>query len=392
MNRNRKEVEDDILNKVTGKINFKEKRSKYFFGLFVKGVAFFTLAAISGGIAGSYISNKKATTYFYPQSNNSTDNTIKDSTLDYGIINKNDIGKVAERISPSIVGVNLEASGQNISNGIIFKADGYIITSYRNIKANGKIIVSLQNSDDKRTAKLVGFDEVSDIAIIKIEGKNFPLAKFADTTKVSIGDIVLAVGNPLAKQQSSGIITWGMVSTSNKGIEVEDSITKIKSNYSVFLTDALINQGNSGGPLCNLSGEVIGINTLKLGKYEGRIDGLSFSISISNITKIIDSIMNVKPVSKAQIGVRAIKAVLQDKSIKGAYIKEVVPGTGSNTAGIKPTDIIIEVDNQKISSVEELNAIISNRKVGDKVHVKVWRNMKIIEKDIQLTEQRDNNS
>ena len=318
MNKNHKEIEDDILSKVSGKINFKERKSKHFFRLFIKGVAFFTIATISGGVAGSYMSSKKTSTYIYPPSNYSENNPIKDPSLEYGIINKSDIIRVADKISPSIVGVHLEESNQTISNGIIFKPDGYIITSYSNIKGNGKIIVLLQNNDNKLVATLVGYDEPSDIAVIKIEGKNFPVAKFGDTTKVNIGDVVVAIGNPLAKQQASGAITMGILSTANKSIEVEDSGTKNKTAYNVFLTDAVINQGNSGGPLCNLSGEMIGINILKLGKYEGKIDGLSFSLSTSNITKIIDTIMNVGRVSRAQIGVKATKAILQDKTIKGA--------------------------------------------------------------------------
>ena len=396
MNKNHKEIEDDILSKVSGKINFKEKKGKHFFKLFIKGVAFFTIATISGGIAGSYMSSKNTPTYIYPPPSNynkdNTNSTSKDPAFEYGIINKGDIARVADKVSPSIVGVYLEDSSQNVSNGIIFKADGYIITSYRNIKGKGRIIVLLQNNDNKLVATLVGYDEPSDIAVIKIEGKNFPIAKFGDTAKVSIGDVVVAIGNPLAKQQIFGSITLGILSTVNKSIDIENSDTKNKITYSVFLTDAIINQGNSGGPLCNLLGEVIGINSLKLGKNEDKIDGLGFSLSISNITKIIDTIINVGRVSKPQIGVKAIKAVLKDLTIKGAYVKEVVAGTGADTGGLKPTDIIVEVDNQKISSVEDLNSIISKRKVEDKVHIKVWRDMKIIDKDIQLTEQRDNNS
>jgi len=395
MNKNHKEVEEDILNRVSGKINFTEKRSKHFFKLFIKGVAFFTMAIISGGIAGAYISSKKTATYIYPPSSynsGETSSNLKDTASDYGLITKSDISRVADKISPSIVGIHLKDSSQNISNGIIYKTDGFIITNYGNIKGNGRIIVTLQNNDNKLEANMVGFDEASDIAIIKIEGKNLPIVKFGDTTKVNIGDIVVAIGNPLAKQQIFGTITTGILSTSDKSVEVEDSVTKSKTVFSVFLTDAVINQGNSGGPLCNLSGEVIGINCLKLGKYESKIDGLSFSLSTSNITKIIDTIMNVGHVSRAQIGIKAIKAILEDKTIKGVYVKEVVTGTSADTAGVKPTDIITEVDNQKISDVENLNAIILKHKVGDKVSIKIWRNMKIIDKEIQLTEKRDNNS
>ncbi|MBC8062465.1 MAG: trypsin-like peptidase domain-containing protein [Clostridiaceae bacterium] len=396
MNKNHREIEDDILDKVSGKINFKEKKSKQFLRLFVKGVAFLAVAAISGGMAGSYNSSKKTPIYIYPPTNNSpgTISSIISPISEYGIITKNDIIRVAETISPSIVGVHLETLSQRVSNGIIFKAEGYIITSYSNIKDKdkGKIMVMLQNNDNKQVADLLGFNEVSDIAVIKIQGKNFPTAKFGDATKVNVGEIVVALGNPLAKQQVFGTITHGILSTLNKSIEVQDSITKSKTTYNLFLTDAVINQGNSGGPLCNLSGEVIGINSLKIANYEGKIDGLSFSLSMSSIREIIDNIMNVGRVSKAQIGIKAIKAVLEDETIKGAYVQDVVTGTGSDAAGIKPTDIIIEVDNQKISNVEDLNSIISKRKVGDKVHIKIWRNMKIIDKDIQLSEQQDNNS
>ncbi len=386
------EIEKEILNRVSGKINFKEKKNKQFFKMFLKGVAFFTIAAITGGVSGAYISNKKSSPVIYPGSTNVKTDSSNDETINYGMVSK-----VVDKVSPAMVVVNFRSNkveGQNqidrAGNGIIYKPEGYIITSYHIIKDNGNITVSLPNNDTPVTARVIGFDKSTDIAVIKIDAKNLPFAKFGDPTKLNVGDFVVAMGYATPKDQFLGTTTAGIISA-KKSIELKDVETGKPSSYNLFLTNANINDGNSGGALCNVSGEVIGISSLKLGKYDQNIQGLGFVIYINNVSNIIDKIMNVGILSKPQIGVKAVTAVLEDKSIQGAYIQEVIPGTGSDSSGIKPTDIIVEVASMKITKTEDITEAIKNYKVGEKVHIKIWRNNKIVEVDIDLSEKRDNN-
>lgn len=397
MNRNHKEIDDDIFNKVSGSINIKEKRSKQFFKTFIKGVAFFTIAAVSGGISGAFVTGKKNATILYQGLSNPT-NQENLQQSDSSTVYKNDIARVVDKISPALVGVKFkgtnaggESGVEREGNGIVFKPEGYIITSYKVVNGLGSIKVFLANLDSPMEGKLIGYDVASDIAVIKIETKNLVFVKFGDTTKINIGDPVVALGNSFTKEKIFSNATTGIICATNKSIEIKDSLGKSSSMFSIFLTDAVMNQFNVNGPLCNISGEMIGINTLQLGSYSGSIGGLGFALSINNVSKIVDSIINIGITNKPQLGVRAITAVLNDKNIKGAYIQEVVPTTGADTAGIKPTDIIIAIDGQKITKIENITAILKNHKVNDKVSVKILRNNKTIDVDVILSEQRNNN-
>lgn len=396
MYRNHKEISDDILNKVSGTINIKEKRSRQFFKTFIKGVAFFTIAAVSGGISGAFVTSKRNATILYPGIANSINSDT--SNQSDTVVSKNDITKVVDKISQALVGVKFksakvegQAQIERVATGIVFKPEGYIITSYRAITGNGSIKVSLANLDSTMEGKLIGYDAVSDIAIIKIEAKNLVFAKFGDTTKVNMGDVAVALGNTITKEQLSSSVTSGIICATNKSIEIKDSTGKSNSSFNIFLTDAIINQGNVSGPLCNLSGDMIGINSLQLGEYSGTIEGLGFALSINNVAKIVDSIMNIGITNKPQLGVKAITAVFKDKKINGAYVQEVVATTGADAAGIKPTDIIVKIDQTKIEKIEDITAVLKNHKVGDKVIVNILRNNKTIDADVILSEQRNNN-
>ena len=153
-------------------------------------------------------------------------------------------------------------------SGIIYKSDGFIITNYHVIEGATEIKVKLSN-DNILIAKVVGSDAISDLAVIKVEANNLPIAKFGDSSKVKVGDLAVAIGNPLG-EQFSGTVTAGIISALDRKINIVNKKTGEQTIYKVMQTDAVINPGNSGGPLCNIYGEVIGINSLKINSVIGR--------------------------------------------------------------------------------------------------------------------------
>lgn len=383
------EAKEDNLG---GKIKFRKKSQKFNFGKIYKGVVFVVIAALSGGITGGYISNKiynndeiKSNNASFFQGNKVSKNVNGSS--------KNPITRVAETVSQCVVGINNSNDGvlgsENSTysgSGIIFKADGYIVTNYHVIKGTNKHLVKLSNSKDSKplNAKVIGYDAMSDLAVIKVDADNLPTAVLGDSSKVQVGDTAIAIGNPLG-DEFSGSVTAGIISAINREIRIQDPSTGITTTYKVLQTDAAINPGNSGGALCNEDGEVIGINSLKIGSNEN-VEGMGFAISINEAKKIINSIMKNGRVIRPYLGVYLEDYISSDKSVEGVLVKQVIDNTGAQEAGIKANDIIIEFDSVKLQSKNELQDIMDRHKVGDSVPCKVLRDGKVLRYNIKLSE------
>ncbi|MTK13427.1 MAG: trypsin-like serine protease, partial [Clostridiaceae bacterium] len=372
-----------------GEIKFTNRRTKAKLKGLFKGVAFILIAAVSGGVSGAYIVNKKYSNKAYTPINQSLieskDEDAKTKTVD---LPKTNITKVAETVSPAVVGISNKAEGyfgvQDVGSGsgIIFDPNGYIVTNNHVIEGATKITVKL-SSGKTLPATLIGTDPRSDLAVIKVDAQNLPVAKFGDSSKVKVGDTAIAIGNPLG-EEFSGSVTAGIISALNRKIQYGGAI------YKVLQTDAAINPGNSGGPLCNEAGEVIGINSLKIGA-EANAEGMGFSIGINEAKDIIKSLMDYGKVSRPSLGIYGQGVVSEKNNIQGVYIREVVQGSGASAAGIKPTDIIIELDKKKITKVEDLSDVLDKHKVGDTIQCKIWRNGKTIEINITLSDVKEKN-
>ena len=374
-----------------GKIKFRKKNENFGLIKIYKGIVFMLIAAISGGITGGYVSirlynndMKNYNTSFFQGNKISKNDNISF---------KNPITKVAETVSQCVVGINnsndntLGSENNNYSgSGIIFRSDGYIVTNYHVIKGTNKHLVKLSNGNNSKplNAKVIGVDALSDIAVIKVDATNLPTAVFGDSSKVQVGDTAIAIGNPLG-DEFSGSVTAGIISSVNREIPVQDSSTGVTTTYRVLQTDAAINPGNSGGPLCNKAGEVIGINSLKIGSNDN-VEGMGFAISINEAKKVIDSIMKDGRVIRSYLGVYLEDYVSPDKSVKGVLITRVEENTGAEEAGIKANDIIIEFDSVKLQSTNELRDIMDRHKVGDSVPCKILRNGKVLRYNIKLSE------
>lgn len=311
---------------------------------------------------------------------------------------------VANKILPSIVGIKVEynvnsymsifgkqskvSAATASGSGIIISEDGYILTnnhivstssseSYYEVSDATKVTVTLFNDETEYEAKIIGKDEQTDLAVIKIEKSGLSKAEFADSDNIKVGEFAMAVGNPLGMQSS---ITCGVVSAVNR--EVTDSDGK---NFTLIQTDAAINSGNSGGALVNSEGKVIGINTLKLSGTG--IEGMGFAIPINSTTDITSQLIQYSKVKRPYIGISGMdldeKTAKANNLVSGIYVKSVEDFSAGEKAGIKIGDVIIEADGQKISNMDKLNEIKNSHKIGDELKIKVNRNGQ--EKDLTVT-------
>ncbi|HBF76402.1 MAG TPA: protease, partial [Clostridiaceae bacterium] len=230
-------------------------------------------------------------------------------------------------------------------------------------------------------ATLVGADKKTDLAVLKIDAGNLPVAKFGDSSKVRVGDLAIAIGNPLG-QEYAGTVTVGFISAVNRNINMDGR------KYKVLQTDASINPGNSGGALCNEAGEVIGINSLKAKQSEG----MGFAISINEAIPIIQSLMKDHYISRPYLGIYYVfidqeTAKANDIPV-GVAIQQVVNGSAAEKADIRQGDIITSFDGVEIKKQDDLGDILEKHKVGDTVTAKLWRNGRTLDVKIKLQDSK----
>ena len=265
-----------------------------------------------------------------------------------------------------------------LGSGFIIDEKGIIITNNHVIQDAEDIVVRV-NGDKEYKAKIIGQDPLSDIAVLQIDSKEkFTPVKFGDSDKARIGDWVIAIGNPFGL---GGTVTAGIISARNRSIGLarfEDYIQ----------TDASINSGNSGGPLFDMKGDVIGINTAILGK--GGSIGIGFSIPSNSAKKVINQLIEFGETKRGWLGVR-IQVVTEEIADveklgepRGALVASVAENSPSDKAGIKAGDIILEFNGTRINEMKELPVIVAQTEVGKTVDVKVWRNKKELNKKIKL--------
>lgn len=344
-------------------------------------------------------------------SSSSISTTNNNSTQSDGYVKQVSLGNysdtavyAANKILPSIVGIKIDYTVNATSifgrtgsttatasgSGIIISEDGYILTnnhvvsssssetsSYYQISEATKITVTLFNDDTEYEAKIVGQDEQTDLAVIKIEKKGLTKAEFADSDNVKVGEFAMAVGNPV---NMTSTVTTGIISAVNR--KITDSDGKI---YTCIQTDAAINSGNSGGALVNSEGKVIGINTLKLSGTG--IEGIGFAIPINSTTDITSQLIQYSKVKRPFIGISGID--LDESTAKkynlvvGVYVKSVEDFSSAEKGGLKSGDVIIEADGKSIKSMDELNEIKNSHQIGDTMKLKINRDGS--EKEISLT-------
>ena len=263
-------------------------------------------------------------------------------------------------------------NGSSSGTGVIFSEEGYIVTNHHVIENAHSITVLLT---DERTleATLVGADAASDLAVLHVEDENLKAAEFGDSTQLRVGDSVAAIGDPLGSELR-GTLTNGIVSAINRDVNVGGR------NMTLIQTNAAINTGNSGGPLINCYGQVIGINTLKISDNASSagVEGLGFAIPSATVKEIVDQLIDQGYVSgRPTLGIygEGVSSFYQHyyRMPAGLYITQVTPGSDAASRGIIPGDILMSIDDTRITSMDRLTQTLYNYQSGDSVTVIIYR-------------------
>jgi Do/DeqQ family serine protease len=256
-------------------------------------------------------------------------------------------------------------------SGVIVSKDGYIVTNNHVIEGAQKVQITLNDGRDY-DADLIGTDPTTDIALLKIAGENLPFLTFSNSDEVKLGEWVLAVGNPF---NLTSTVTAGIVSAKSRNIGVIDDRAAIES---FIQTDAAVNPGNSGGALVNTGGELIGINSA-ISTHTGSFEGYSFAVPSNIVKKVIEDLLEFGTVQRAFIGVNIsdittqVAERLELKETNGVYVGGVTENGAAENAGIETGDIIVAIDNKKVTKSSELQEIIGRKRPGDEVKVSVNR-------------------
>tara|TARA_B100001059_G_C17820091_1_gene577714 strand:- start:1400 stop:2818 length:1419 start_codon:yes stop_codon:yes gene_type:complete len=272
-----------------------------------------------------------------------------------------------------------ERKASSLGSGFIINKNGTVITNNHVISGAQDILVKVGSKEYK--AKVIGADPYADLAVLKIESKtSFVPVSFGNSDKARVGDWVIAIGNPFGL---GGTVTSGIISARNRDIGM--------TRYDDFIqTDASINQGNSGGPLFNLKGEVVGINTAIIAPGAAGSIGLGFAIPANAASNVIDQLIKFGETSRGWLGVRIqevtkeIAEVSKLKNTKGALVASVGDKSPAQKAGLKSGDIILEFDGKEIDKMKTLPKVVANTKVGKSVELKIWRNERLISKRLTL--------
>lgn len=323
-----------------------------------------------------------------------TSENVKSTTLE----EVSDLKTAINNVYDSTVYIEVSDNRGSIASGsgFVYKKDdnnGYILTNYHVIEGGTKFVVTFTDGEEVE-ASLVSGDEYYDIAILKVDASKVKMvATLGDSSSIELGDTVFTVGAPLGKEYM-GTITKGIISGINRMVSVK--LTRGTYLMEVIQTDASINSGNSGGPICNIRGEVIGITSSKL--VGSGVEGMGFAIPINSVTDMIGNIESGEKISRPYLGVQLVDltntfALQYYYNIRissdvefGAVLSLVEEGMPAKKAGLEVGDVIVEIDGQKIEDVTHFKYILYKYKVGDKITVKYYRENRINETTIELTQ------
>lgn len=362
----------------------KKKKRKRGSGI-AKYIALALICSLCGGVIGSGV------TYFVTGKNvsdNSSGNTVTVDPVSFATDSTAlSAAEIYQKVAPAVVMVStktiqtvngwFQQEAEGMGSGFIINTDGYILTNYHVIEGATEVTVTLSDGQEV-TASVVNYDSDQDVAMIKInEDVEVPgVVELGDSDALQPGEEVLAIGNPLSKELSS-TLTKGIVSALNRSIETQ---TGVSTN--LIQTDTAINSGNSGGPLINTKGEVIGINTLKA---SDGAEGIGFAIPINDVKVKIDSLS--KPILNLGVSIRVIDESMakQLNMEEGLYVVEVNEFSPAEKAGLKGGDLIVKADGKRIKTFEELQEIKNSKEEGDSINIEFIRDGKTQNATITLS-------
>ena len=335
-------------------------------------------------------------TYFLV-SNGGITKTLSDITYNVEGV-ENPVVAVSKIAGNSVVGVKVDyyeqsffgqlEEGESEGSGIIYSEDGYIITNNHVIEeavgSNSATVTITLNDGTEYEAEIIGRDETTDLALLKIDAKGLNAAKFGNSDELQVGELAVAIGNPLGSE-FAGSVTAGYISALDRTLTI-DSTT-----YKLIQTDAAINPGNSGGALVNAKGEIIGINSAKISSTG--VEGLGFAIPINEALKIIEQLKVTGKIIRPYIGIYGLDldetTARRNNLVEGVYVYQVYTNTPAQKAGISRGDIIVGIDGKDVTTKQELNEIKNSKNIGDTVELKLYRNGKY--ETIKVTLDSDEN-
>ena len=339
--------------------------------------------SLLGGLGGSYIVSGMGSSSVIYRDTSGTVNTTSDSS--------GTIKAVVESCADSVVEIQTESisSGNSLfqqyvssgaGSGVILTQDGYIVTNHHVIEGATSILVRTR-SGDEYSAELIGSDEQSDLAVLKIDASGLIPAVLGDSTKLEVGDLAVVIGNPLG--ELGGTVTSGIISALDREVSIDGQ------TMTLMQTDAAVNPGNSGGGLFDANGDLVGIINAK--SSGDNVEGLGFAIPISNATDIIDELIaNGEVTSRPTLGVSLYDVTDRNTAAQlgvdstGVYIVQIVQGGSADRAGLQTGDRIISVDGTEVNSTEEVRAALNEHSTGEQMNMEIERDGNTIEVMVSL--------
>jgi len=368
-----------------------EPKKRSFKGSFISYIALALIASIVGGLTSSYIApNLYGKVLPNPKNSQYTASPVNITTND----DINTVSAVAKKAMSSVVGITSvevqqfffsQQEVEGIGSGVIIDSNGYILTNSHVVgDGNAKSINVLFENGDKKEGKVLWNDSILDLAVVKVDATGLPVATLGDSDKLEVGEIAVAIGNPLGLEFQRSV-TSGIISGLSRTIQVGQS----NVIEDLIQTDASINPGNSGGPLLNSKGEVIGINTAKIKSAEG----LGFSIPINKAKVIAEEVVKNGTYKTVYMGIKGVSVEeyqyrlgIKLSTEKGVILLEVGQNTPASRAGLLNGDIILKIDDTEISTMNELKKALYKYKQGDKATLTVIRNNTEEKIDIEFTD------
>lgn len=354
-------------------------------GTLIVAVAATAALSFGGGLAYSKLSNSGGNMNVNRVAASATDvdtNRIEGTAT--SVVQKA-ADSVVEITTESVVtgSFNRQYVSSGAGSGVIISEDGYIVTNNHVIDGANSIKVTLRDGQTSYDAQLIGTDAANDIALLKVDATDLTAATFGDSSTLAVGDYVVAIGNPLG--QLGGTVTDGIISALAREVTIDEQ------NMTLLQTNAEINPGNSGGGLFDANGNLIGIVNAKSSATE--VEGIGFAIPINNVFDIIDDLKNYGYVTgEVDLGMEFVDinstetAFYYGVNNTGCYILSVVNGSNADNSGFRAGDLIKSVDGTEVSSTADINAIIGDKEVGDKVKFSVYRNNKTLDLELTLAE------
>ena len=289
------------------------------------------------------------------------------------------IQEIYQRVNPAVVTVMAQLDETvSVGTGVIFTEDGYLLTNYHVVEGGQECMIVLDNGYSCDAMYVAG-DAANDLAILKVQETGLPMAEFGDSDALLVGDPAYAIGNPLG-MELRGTLTDGIISAINRDVQVEGR------TMTLLQTNAALNTGNSGGPLINQYGQVVGINVIKMSSSYSNVEGLGFAIPSASIDRMVNDLLTfgeIKP--EPLLGITVISIAEEaEEGVWGLLVQSVSPDGAGERAGVQAGDYVLSADGQELKTSQDLLRIRREHYVGDELPLVIWRDGKRISVTLQL--------